>query len=87
MREHSADGGHRRGGQGVAVGVDADDALDLFCQHGHAVALLSDEDDRVVGVTLGGATAWQNCDESRRLRGGRAATDFCGVMSLRDDDV
>jgi hypothetical protein len=48
------------------MSVDADDAIDLFCQHGHAVVLPSDEDDRVVGVGLGGITAWQNCDESRR---------------------
>jgi hypothetical protein len=38
----------------------------VFCEHGHAVVLPSDEDDRVVGVGLGGITAWQNCDESRR---------------------
>ncbi|MCO5972417.1 hypothetical protein [Actinoallomurus soli] len=48
------------------MGVDADDTIDLFCQHGHAVVLPSDEDDRVVGVGLGEITAWQNCDESRR---------------------
>lgn len=57
---------HGRNGQGVAVGIDADDAVDLFCQHGHAVVLPSGEDDRVVGGCLGGVTAWQNRDESRR---------------------
>jgi hypothetical protein len=28
-------GGEGCGGQGVAVGVDADDAVDELCQHGH----------------------------------------------------
>lgn len=52
-------------GESVAVGVDADDAIDLFCEHGHAVVLLQDG-TTVVGVGLGGVTAWRNCDESRR---------------------
>lgn len=30
------------GGEGIPVGVDADDAVDLFCERGHAVALLQD---------------------------------------------
>lgn len=43
-----ADGGSR---EGVAVGVDADDAVDLFCKHGHAVVLLRGR-TTVVGVGL-----------------------------------
>ncbi|MFD9632918.1 hypothetical protein [Streptomyces violascens] len=39
----------------------------------------------VVGVGLGGATAWQNCDESRR-DGGQAA-DQANVVGQADVDV
>jgi hypothetical protein len=56
------------------VGVDADDAVDPFCEHGH-----------VVGVGLGGVTAWQNWDESRR-NGGQAADQANGVGQA-DADV
>ncbi|GIF45161.1 hypothetical protein Axi01nite_94720 [Actinoplanes xinjiangensis] len=66
MREYRTDSRYGHRGQGVAVGVDPDGAVDLFCQHGHEVVLPSAEDDRVVGVGLGGVTAWQNCDELRR---------------------
>jgi hypothetical protein len=52
-----ADGGC---GEGVAVGVDADDAVDQLCQHGHAVVLLVGA--AVVGVGLGGVTARQDGD-------------------------
>ncbi|MGY1914263.1 hypothetical protein [Blastococcus sp. SYSU DS0973] len=35
--QHCAGAGiEHRGGVGLAVGVDADDDLDQFCQHGHA---------------------------------------------------
>jgi predicted acyl esterase len=27
-------------GEGVAVSIDSDDAVDVFCKHGHAVVLL-----------------------------------------------
>jgi hypothetical protein len=54
-----ADGGC---GEGVAVGVDADDAVDQLCQHGHAVVLLVGA--AVVGVGLGGVTARQDGDGS-----------------------
>jgi hypothetical protein len=40
LGEHPAEVGHGGRGQGVAVGVDADDAVDQLCQHGHAVVLL-----------------------------------------------
>jgi hypothetical protein len=44
LGEHPAevgDGGRGQGvAVGVAVGVDADDAVDQLCQHGHAVVLL-----------------------------------------------
>ncbi|WP_386407636.1 hypothetical protein [Streptomyces pratens] len=39
----------------------------------------------VVGVGLGGVTAWQNCDESRRI-GGQAADQANGVGQA-DADV
>jgi hypothetical protein len=38
--EHAAQVGDGGCGQGVAVGVDADDAVDALCQHGIAVVLL-----------------------------------------------
>ncbi|MEV5787906.1 hypothetical protein AB0L42_44285 [Streptomyces sp. NPDC052287] len=59
------------------MGVDADDAVDLFCEHDHAVVLLFGW-TTVVGVGLGGVTAWHNCDESRR-EGGQAADQANGV--------
>ncbi|MFE0358677.1 hypothetical protein ACFW2I_35090 [Streptomyces nigra] len=62
--QDGADGAGGGCGEGVAVGVDADDAVDVFCAHGHAVVLLR-ADDRD-GVGLGGVTTWRNCDESRR---------------------
>jgi enhancing lycopene biosynthesis protein 2 len=37
LGEHATDRGECRGSQGVAVGVDADDAIGALCQHGHAV--------------------------------------------------
>ncbi|MEV6021768.1 hypothetical protein [Streptomyces sp. NPDC052036] len=40
--QDGADGADGCCGDGVAVGVDADDALDVFCKHGHAVVLLRD---------------------------------------------
>ncbi|MDX3764046.1 hypothetical protein [Streptomyces sp. AK02-04a] len=39
----------------------------------------------VVGVGLGGVTAWQNCDESRRI-GGQAA-DQANKVGQVDADV
>jgi hypothetical protein len=42
LSEHAADLGDRGSGQGVAVGVDADDAVNELCQHGHAVVLLGE---------------------------------------------
>ncbi|MFE5827703.1 hypothetical protein ACFQ7B_38960 [Streptomyces erythrochromogenes] len=62
--QDGADGADGGCGQGVAAGVNADDAIDLFCEHGHAVVLLR-ADDRD-GVGLGGVTTRQNCDESRQ---------------------
>jgi len=56
--------GERGGGQGVAMGVDADDAIDGVCQHGHAV-VLPRRKTAVVGVGLGGVTARHNCDGSQ----------------------
>lgn len=38
--QDGADGADGCCGEGVAVRVDADDAIDLFCEHGHAVVLL-----------------------------------------------
>jgi hypothetical protein len=35
LGQHATQAGDGGRGQGVAVGVDADDAVDLFCQHGH----------------------------------------------------
>ena len=64
VHQEAADGGDGRGGQGVAVGVDADDAVDGLCQHGH-LRLSSLGGTAVVGVGLGGVTARQVCDESR----------------------
>jgi hypothetical protein len=40
LGQHTAEVADGGGGQGVAVGVDADDAVDELCQHGHAVVLL-----------------------------------------------
>jgi hypothetical protein len=40
LSQHAAEVADGGGGQGVAVGVDADDAVDELCQHGHAVVLL-----------------------------------------------
>jgi hypothetical protein len=40
LGEYPAEVGDGGRGQGVAVGVDADDAVDKLCQHGHAVVLL-----------------------------------------------
>jgi hypothetical protein len=62
--QEGADGTDGSRGEGVTVGIDADDAVNLFCEHGHAVALLRADDRN--GVGLGGVTAWRNCDESRR---------------------
>ncbi|KPI33195.1 hypothetical protein OV450_6688 [Actinobacteria bacterium OV450] len=59
------DGTDGRCCEGVPVGIDADDAVDLFCEYGHVVVLLAGR-TAVVGVGLGGVTAWRNCDESRR---------------------
>ncbi|XER99813.1 hypothetical protein HEP87_56705 [Streptomyces sp. S1D4-11] len=44
--EDGADGADGCGGKSVSVRVDADDAIDLFCEHGHAVVLLQGLDDR-----------------------------------------
>lgn len=82
--QNGADRADGCGGEGIAVGVDADDAVDLFCEHSHAVVLL-DKRTAVVGVGLGGVTAWQNCDESRR-DGGQAADQANGV-GQSDGDV
>ncbi len=60
-----ADGTDGRCREGVSVGIDANDAVDLFCQDGHVVVLLAGR-TAVVGVGLDGVTAWRNCDESRR---------------------
>jgi hypothetical protein len=38
--QDGAYGAHGGCGEGVAVGVDSDDAVDVFCKHGHAVVLL-----------------------------------------------
>jgi len=38
--EHAAEVADGSCGEGVAVGIDADDAVDQLCQHGHAVVLL-----------------------------------------------
>jgi hypothetical protein len=38
--EHATQAGDGGGGERVAVGVDADDAVDRLCQHGRAVVLL-----------------------------------------------
>jgi hypothetical protein len=40
LGQHPAEVGDGGRGQDVAVGVDADDAVDQLCQHGHAVVLL-----------------------------------------------
>ena len=42
LGEDPAEVGDGGRGQGVAVGVDADDAVDELCQHGHAVVLLGE---------------------------------------------
>lgn len=42
----AANGAHGRSGEGVTVGVEADDAVDLFCEHGHVVVLLHGRDGR-----------------------------------------
>lgn len=39
MREYRAECGHRHRDEGAAVGIDADNAVDLFCRHGQAVVL------------------------------------------------
>ena len=62
--QDGADRADGRCGERVAVGVDTDDAIDVFCKHGHAVVLLRGR-TTVVGVGLGGVTTWRNCDESR----------------------
>jgi hypothetical protein len=38
LGEHAADRVHDSSGQGVAMGVNADDAVDLVGQHGHRTA-------------------------------------------------
>ncbi|OIJ95357.1 hypothetical protein BIV23_34980 [Streptomyces monashensis] len=40
VSQDGAYGADGRCGEGVAVGVDSDDAVDVFCKHGHAVVLL-----------------------------------------------
>jgi hypothetical protein len=62
--EYAAEVGDGGCGEGVAVGVDADDAIDELCQHGHAVVLLV-WGAAVVGVGLGGVTARHDCDGSQ----------------------
>jgi hypothetical protein len=62
--QQATDSGDGGGGQGVAVGVDPDDAIDGLCQHGHG-GCPPLEWAAVVGVGLGGVTARQVCDESR----------------------
>lgn len=56
-RANGADG---CGSEGVAVGVDADDAVDLFCEHGHAVVLL------MSGTTVSGS-AWVESPRGRTV--------------------
>jgi hypothetical protein len=38
LGQHAAEAVDGGGGERVAVGVDADDAVDRLCQHGHAVS-------------------------------------------------
>src|SRR4029450_13122364 len=73
------DGG---GGEGVAVGVDADDAVDELCQYGHRGGPPG-VGAAVVGVGLGGVTARHNCDGSHPCRVGQAA-DQASVVGQAD---
>ena len=57
MREDGTDRGDGGRGQCVAVSVHADDAIDLFCQHGHAVVVHSQGETTVVGVAWVKVTA------------------------------
>jgi hypothetical protein len=59
-----------RGGVGVFVGVDADDDVDDFCQHGHCVSPLNVE--REVPVRDGDR---QDCDGTRQSSPGGQAPD------------
>ena len=52
-----------RDGVVVSVGVDADDGVDLPCQHGHAGS--SRLSGPLVGAGPGAVTARQDCDEAR----------------------
>jgi hypothetical protein len=55
-----------RGTMGILVGVDANDEIDLICQHKPAALQRG-----LIGAGLGREdTAWQNCDESRLGRTG-----------------
>jgi hypothetical protein len=63
LRDDRASLGDHGSGVGVAVGVDADDVVDLACQHGHAVP--PSVEPVGVGTGLDAVTARQDCDEAR----------------------
>jgi hypothetical protein len=62
MGQHASQAGDGGRGQGVAVGVDADDAVELFCQHGHAVVLL-------VWGRPWSVSAWEESPRGRTVMG------------------
>jgi hypothetical protein len=62
LGQHATQVGEGCGGQSVAVGVDADDGVDLFCQHGHAVVLL-------VWGRPWSASAWEESPRGRTVMG------------------
>jgi len=62
LGQHATETGDGGGGQGVAVGVDADDAVDRLCQHGHAVVLL-------VWGRPWSASAWEESPRDRTVTG------------------
>ncbi|GAA5210894.1 hypothetical protein GCM10023323_40320 [Streptomyces thinghirensis] len=62
--QHGADGADGGCGERVTVGVDTDDAVDVFCEHGHAVVLLRADGPWSASAWV--ESPWRNCDESRR---------------------
>jgi hypothetical protein len=62
LSQHAAEVADGGCGEGVAVGVDADDAVDQLCQHGHAVVLL-------VRGRPWSASAWEESPRGRTVTG------------------
>jgi hypothetical protein len=71
LSQHAAEVADGGGGEGVAVGVDADDAVDELCQHGHCgsppwmgaavVGVGLEESPRGITVTGHNPAGWTGC--------------------------